>query len=105
MFEGRMVAMVTPFREGAPDMESTSRLIEFMIGGGVEGLVISGLTGEAATSTLEERRALWQFAKEWVPGRVPLVAGTGTNTTAERIALTRGAEELGLDGAMIVTPY
>ncbi len=105
MFEGLMVAMVTPFRAGAPDLEATERLIEFLIVGGVEGLVISGSTGEAATCTVEERRALWRFAKERVRGRVPLVAGTGTNNTAESIALTQMAADLGLDGAMIVTPY
>ena len=105
MFEGLMVAMVTPFRGGAPDLDATGRIIEFMLAGGVEGLVISGSTGEAATCTLEERRALWKFAKERVRGRVPLVAGTGTNNTAESIAITRMAEELGLDGAMVVTPY
>jgi 4-hydroxy-tetrahydrodipicolinate synthase len=105
MFEGLMVAMVTPFRDGGVDLEATDRLIEFMLEGGVEGLVISGSTGEAATCTADERRALWRFAKERVRGRVPLVAGTGTNNTAESITLTRLAEELGLDGAMVVTPY
>ena len=105
MFDGLMVAMVTPFRGGAVDHEATSRLIDFMIEGGVEGLVISGSTGEAATCSVEERRSLWRFAKERIRGRVPLVAGTGTNNTAESITLTRMAEELGMDGAMIVTPY
>ena len=105
MFDGLTVAMVTPFRGGAVDHEATARLIDFMIEGGVEALVISGSTGEAATCSVEERRALWRFAKERIRGRVPLVAGTGTNSTAESITLTRMAEELGLDGAMIVTPY
>lgn len=105
MFEGLTVAMVTPFRDGGLDLEATDRLINFMIGGGVEGLVISGSTGEAATCTVDERRTLWRFAKERVRGRVPLVAGTGTNNTAESIALTAIAEELALDGAMLVTPY
>ena len=105
MFDGLTVAMVTPFRKGAVDLEATGRLIDFLVAGGVEGLVISGSTGEAATCTHEERRALWRFARERVKGRVPLVAGTGTNNTAESIELTRMAEELGLDGAMIVTPY
>ena len=105
MFDGLTVAMVTPFRGGTLDLEATERLIVFLITGGVEGLVISGSTGEAATCTLDERRALWRFAKERVRGRVPLVAGTGTNNTTESVALTRMAEELGLDGAMIVTPY
>jgi len=105
MFEGLTVAMVTPFRAGAVDHDATARLIDFLLEGGVEGLVISGSTGEAATCTVEERRALWRFAKERVRGRVPLVAGTGTNNTEESIRLTQMAEELGLDGAMIVTPY
>jgi 4-hydroxy-tetrahydrodipicolinate synthase len=105
MFEGLTVAMVTPFRGGQLDREATDRLVDYMIDGGVEGLVVSGSTGEAATCSHEERRTLWRFVKERVRGRVALVAGTGTNSTAESIVLTRIAEELGLDGAMLVTPY
>jgi len=105
MFDGLTVAMVTPFKRGALDLEATARLMEFMIAGGVEGLVVSGSTGEAATTTLEERRTLWKFVKQQARGRLPIVAGTGTNSTADSIALTHLAEELGLDGAMIVTPY
>jgi 4-hydroxy-tetrahydrodipicolinate synthase len=105
MFEGLTVAMVTPFRRGELDLEATAELIDFMIEGGVQNLVISGSTGEAATCTVEERRKLWAYAKTHVRGRVPLVAGTGTNSTAESISITRMAEEIGLDGAMLVTPY
>jgi 4-hydroxy-tetrahydrodipicolinate synthase len=105
MFEGLSVAMVTPFRDGAVDLDATARLIDFLLDGGTECLVVSGSTGEAATCTVEERRRLWAFAKERVGGRIPVVAGTGTNATADSIALTRMAEEVGLDGAMIVTPY
>jgi 4-hydroxy-tetrahydrodipicolinate synthase len=105
MFEGLTVAMVTPFKDGALDHEATERLVDFLIEGGTECLVLSGSTGEAATCTVEERRALWGFVKERVRGRIPLVAGSGTNSTADTIALTRIAEECGLDGAMIVTPY
>jgi 4-hydroxy-tetrahydrodipicolinate synthase len=105
MFDGLTVAMVTPFRDGAVDLEGTARLVDFLIEGGVEGLVVSGSTGEAATCTLDERRTLWRFVRERVAGRIPVVVGTGTNNTAESIAITRIAEELGLDGAMIVTPY
>ncbi len=105
MFEGLTVAMVTPFKAGAVDHEATDRLVAFMLEGGVENLVVSGSTGEAATCTVEERRALWRFVKERVRGRVPVVAGTGTNSTADSIALTRMAEEVGLDGALVVTPY
>ena len=105
MFGGMMVAMVTPFSRGAIDYEATARLVDFLLAGGTEGLVVSGSTGEAATCTVEERRELWRFVKAQVRGRVPLVAGTGTNSTADSIALTRMAEEIGLDGAMIVTPF
>jgi len=105
MFEGLSVAMVTPFRGGAIDRDATARLVEWMIEGGVEGLVVSGSTGEAATCTVEERRSLLAFVKERVRGRVWIVAGTGTNNTAESIALTKMAEEVGVDGAMLVTPY
>jgi 4-hydroxy-tetrahydrodipicolinate synthase len=105
MFEGLTVAMVTPFRGEGIDFEATDRLLEFLLEGGVENLVVSGSTGEAATCSVEERRSLWRFTKERVRGRVPVIAGTGTNSTSDSIALTRMAEELGLDGAMLVTPY
>lgn len=105
MFDGLTVAMVTPFRAGSLDLDGTDRLIEFMLDGGVEGLVVSGSTGEAATCSVDERRQLWGFVRERVRGRVPVIAGTGTNNTADSIALTRLAEELGMDGALIVTPY
>ena len=105
MFEGLTVAMVTPFRAGELDLEATGRLVEFLLAGGVECLVVSGSTGEAATCTPEERRVLWRFVRERVRGQVPIVAGTGTNSTAESITLTRIAEEVGLDGVMLVTPY
>lgn len=105
MFDGLMVAMVTPFRDGALDLDATARLTDFMIEGGVEGLVVSGSTGEAATTSIDERRTLWRFVRERVAGRVPLVVGTGTNSTSDSIELTRMAEELGVDGAMVVTPY
>lgn len=105
MFDGLTVAMVTPFRRGELDLEATAGLIEFLLEGGTECLVVSGSTGEAATCSIEERRTLWRFVKERVRGRLPVVAGTGTNCTADSIALTRMAEEVGLDGAMLVTPY
>ncbi len=112
MFEGLTVAMVTPFREvpaqpgaGALDLDAAARLVDFLVEGGVQCLVVSGSTGEAATCTAEERLALWRRVREQVRGRIPVVAGTGTNCTADSIALTRMAEEAGLDGALVVTPY
>ena len=105
MFEGLTVAMVTPFRSGSLDLEAAARLADFLVDGGVQCLVVSGSTGEAATCSPEERLALWRRVKETVHGRVPVVAGTGTNCTADSIALTKMAEAAGLDGALIVTPY
>ena len=105
MFEGLVVAMVTPFKDGALDLEAMRRHVDFMLDGGVEGLVVSGSTGEAATCSVEERLELWRAVKSHVRGRVPVVAGTGTNSTADSIALTKQAEAIGLDGAMLVTPY
>lgn len=105
MFEGLSVAMVTPFRGGAIDWDATERLVEWMIEGGVQGLVVSGSTGEAATCTVDERRQLWAFVKERAKGRVWVVAGTGTNNTADSVALTKMADEIGVDGVMIVTPF
>ena len=105
MFEGLSVAMVTPFRGGEVDRDATARLVDHLIDGGVHGLVVSGSTGEAATCTVEERRDLWRFVKERAKGRCWIVAGTGTNSTADSIVLTRMAEEIGMDGAMVVTPF
>lgn len=105
MFKGLSVAMVTPFRGGQIDWAATEKLVEHLIAGGVQGLVVSGSTGEAATTSVEERRELWKFVKERAKGRVWVVAGTGTNDTAVSIALTKVAEDLGLDGAMVVTPF
>jgi 4-hydroxy-tetrahydrodipicolinate synthase len=105
MFEGLSVAMVTPFRRGEIDYDATERLVDFMLDGGVQGLVVSGSTGEAATCSVEERRKLWKFVKDKVRGRAPVIAGTGTNSTSDSVELTRIAQELGLDGAMLVTPY
>jgi 4-hydroxy-tetrahydrodipicolinate synthase len=105
MFDGLSVAMVTPFRGGQLDLEATARLVDFLIEGGTQTLIVSGSTGEAATCTVEERRTLWKFVRDRAAKRVPVVAGTGTNSTADSLELTALAEELGLDGVMLVTPY
>src|SRR5204862_4520993 len=107
-FAGRRVVTGVPhFVVPVPrvDREATARLVEHMIDGGVQGLVVSGSTGEAATCSVEERRELWAFVRDRAKKRAWVVAGTGTNSTADSIVLTRMAEELGLDGAMVVTPY
>jgi 4-hydroxy-tetrahydrodipicolinate synthase len=105
MFEGLSVAVVTPFKSGAVDLEAFARILRHLLDGGVDGLVVCGCTGEAATLTVEERDDLLRTALELARGRAFVVAGTGTNNTATSIELTKRAEELGVDGAMLITPY
>ena len=105
MFEGLSVALVTPFRDGALDEAAVERLVEFVIGGGTDVLVVAGSTGEAVTLTREERRKLYQAVQRANQGRARLVAGTGTNVTKDSIELTAEARALGYDGAMLVVPY
>jgi len=105
MFEGLSVALVTPFKDGALDEAAVERLVEFVIGGGTDVLVVAGSTGEAVTLTREERRKLYQAVQRANQGRARLVAGTGTNVTKDSIELTAEARALGYDGAMLVVPY
>jgi len=105
MFEGLSVAVVTPFRSGAVDEEAFRRLVSHLLGQGVDGLIATGSTGEAATMTREERRTVVRAAVEEARGKAFVVAGTGTNNTAQSIELTRDAKEAGVDGIMVVTPY
>jgi 4-hydroxy-tetrahydrodipicolinate synthase len=105
MFEGLSVAMVTPFRNGVVDHAGIERLVARLIEGGVDGIVALGSTGEAATQNVDERRAVLRQVIAQARGHVWVVAGTGTNNTAESIALTQMAKDEGADGAMLVTPY
>ncbi|WP_153722846.1 4-hydroxy-tetrahydrodipicolinate synthase [Sporosarcina cascadiensis] len=101
-----VTAMVTPFDErGEIDFAATENLINHLIANGSDSLVISGTTGESPTLTLEEKVALFKFTVQITAGRVPVIAGTGTNGTRESIELTRHAENAGVDGIMLVTPY
>ncbi len=103
---GTLTALVTPFRhDGAIDWESLQRLVEFQIAAGVEGLVVIGSTGEGATLETSEKIELIARVIEWVGGRVPVIAGTGTNNTRTTVALTREAQRLGADAALVVCPY
>jgi len=105
MFEGLSVALVTPFKNGAVDTDAFARIVERLLAGGVDGLVVAGCTGEAATLTLEERDELTKIALELAKGKAFVVAGTGSNDTRAAIELTARAEKLGVDGAMLITPY
>src|SRR5690625_2395928 len=103
---GRLItAMVTPFNEdGEIDYLQTERLIDHLLNHGSEGLIITGTTGESPTLTFNERVNLYKFVVDYVNGKVPIIAGTGTNNTRESIELTQAAERSGVDGIMLVTP-
>ncbi len=105
MFEGLSVALVTPFKDGVLDESATERLVDFVVRGGADALVVAGTTGEAPALTRDERRRLYALVKSANGSRARLVAGTGTNVTRDTIELTAEARSAGYDGAMIVVPY
>lgn len=106
MFHGSIVAIVTPFKKDFEiDFDAYARLIDFHLENGTDGIVPCGCTGEAATLSHDEQRACIKFAKERIAGRVPVIAGTGSNNTKEAVALTKYAKEAGCDGALLITPY
>jgi len=105
LFRGVLPALVTPFRDGAVDEEAFVRLVERQIDGGVHGLVPVGTTGETATLTHEEHRLVVELCVKTAAGRVPVIAGAGSNSTDEAIELVRHAKQVGADAALVVTPY
>jgi 4-hydroxy-tetrahydrodipicolinate synthase len=105
MFTGSLVAIVTPFRKGTIDERALSDLIEWQIANGTNGIVPCGTTGESATLTHEEHNRVIELTVEVVNRRVPVIAGTGSNSTNEAIALTQHAKRAGADGALLITPY
>lgn len=106
MIQGSIVALVTPMDErGAVDMDSLKRLVEFHIAEGTDALVAVGTTGESATLDEHEHCAVIRAVVDYVGGRIPVIAGTGANSTTEAINLTRLAKEAGADACLIVTPY
>ena len=105
VFTGAATAIVTPFRDNEVDYEQFGRLIEWQIAQGIDAIVACGTTGEGSTLTDEEHRAVIQYAVEKVNGRVPVIAGTGSNDTAYAIDLTKFACEAGADAMLLVTPY
>ncbi|MCK6459546.1 MAG: 4-hydroxy-tetrahydrodipicolinate synthase [Planctomycetes bacterium] len=104
-FEGSLVAIVTPFRDGEVDLDAFGSLVEWHVASGTSGIVVSGTTGEAATLHPEEREALCRRAIAVARGRVPVIAGTGTNATWSTVQLTRAAAQWGVDAMLVVTPY
>jgi 4-hydroxy-tetrahydrodipicolinate synthase len=105
MFKGSMVAIITPFKEGKVDEETYRELIEFQIENNTSAIVPCGTTGESATLSIEEHGRVIDLAVEAVNKRVPVIAGTGGNSTSEAIELTRHAKKAGADATLQVTPY
>ena len=105
LFRGVLPALITPFRHGALDEDAFVALVERQIAGGVHGLVPVGTTGETATLSHDEHRRVVELCVATAAGRVPVVAGAGSNSTAEAIELVRHAKTVGADGALVVTPY
>ena len=105
MFSGSLVAIVTPLRNGRVDEKALGDLIEFQIANGTDGIVPCGTTGESATLTHHEHERVVACTVEVVKKRVPVIAGTGSNSTDEAITLTKHAKQVGADGALLITPY
>jgi len=107
MFFGQVLtAMVTPFdQNGDVDFDATRALVNYFIENGTDGLVVAGTTGESPTLSTEEKIELFKFVVDVVGGRIPVIAGTGSNNTRASISLTKQAEATGVDGIMLVAPY
>ncbi|MBO4411761.1 MAG: 4-hydroxy-tetrahydrodipicolinate synthase [Lachnospiraceae bacterium] len=105
VFTGVATALITPLTEEGVDYEALGRVIDWQIEEGIQALVIAGTTGEGSTLSDEEHRAVLKYSAERTAGRVPIIAGTGSNDTAYAVDLTRYACEVGYDAMLVVTPY
>jgi 4-hydroxy-tetrahydrodipicolinate synthase len=105
MFKGSIVAIITPFRNGSVDEEQLRQLVEFQIENGTDGIVPCGTTGESSTLDYEEHDRVIEIVVHQTGKRVPVIAGTGSNSTREAIEMTEHARKLGADGCLLVTPY
>jgi 4-hydroxy-tetrahydrodipicolinate synthase len=103
--EGSIVALVTPFIGGEVDFDALGRLIEYQLDNGTQGLVPCGSTGESPTLTHEEHDRVIEFVVDRARGRVPVIAGTGSNSTEEALRLTKHAKSIGADACLVVNPY
>ncbi|MCF7955310.1 MAG: 4-hydroxy-tetrahydrodipicolinate synthase [Phycisphaerae bacterium] len=105
MFSGSMVALITPFQDGKVDYRTLEELVDFQLESGTDGIVPVGTTGESPTLTHEENKKVIEFVVKTVNGHVPVIAGTGSNSTAEAIDMTEYARKVGADASLQVTPY
>jgi 4-hydroxy-tetrahydrodipicolinate synthase len=105
LFKGVCTALITPFKDEKIDYHSLKNLIEFQINSGIDALLVNGTTGESATLTECEKRELISFTVREVAGRVPLIAGTGSNSTTRALHLSQFASDVGADAILVVTPY
>lgn len=105
MFAGVLTALVTPFADGQVDEPALRALVETQLAAGIHGQVVCGTTGEAAAMSEAERLTAIRVVVEQVAGRVPVIAGTGTNNTRDSVEMTEKAAKLGVDGVLVVTPY
>ena len=105
MFKGSMPALVTPFQNGKPDLDTLKKLVAWHIAEGSHGLVPVGTTGESPTLSHDEHETVVQTVVEAAAGRVPVIAGAGSNNTDEAIRFVKHAADVGADGALVVTPY
>ena len=105
LFQGVGVALITPFNQHEVDYSMIGRLIDFHIDGGTSAIIACGTTGESATLSDEEKVAIFDYCVKYSRGRIPIIAGTGTNNTAQSIELSVRAQAVGVDGLLVVTPY
>lgn len=105
MFKGSLPALITPFKNGAVDFDTLKKLVDWHVAEGSHGLVPVGTTGESPTLTHEEHGAVIEAVVKAAAGRVPVIAGAGSNNTVEGIALIQHAQKVGADAALVVTPY
>jgi 4-hydroxy-tetrahydrodipicolinate synthase len=105
MFKGSITALITPFKNGQLDEEALRQLVEWQIAEGTHGLVPTGTTGESPTLNFDEHKRVIEITVETARGRIPVIAGTGSNSTEEAIELSTYAERIGVDGLLIVNPY
>lgn len=105
IFKGSGVAIVTPFTETGVDFDKLKGLLEWHVKEGTDAIIICGTTGEASTMTEAERKETIKFTVDTINKRIPVIAGTGSNNTAQAIAMSKWAESIGVDGLLIITPY